>query len=72
MTGTFDTVELYKNVKSVPMYEKIVLNMCKNEMQLQMVMNMFVKIARTNRPISKPQVLHSKEHAEELLDQRRK
>ena len=23
-TGTFDTVELYKNVKSVPMYEKVV------------------------------------------------
>lgn len=72
MTGTFDTVELYKNVKSIPMYEKIVLNMCKNEMQLQMVMNMFAKISRTNNPISKPQVLHSKEHAEELLAQRRK
>lgn len=73
MKGEFDTVELYQNVRNHPVYEKIVLNLCKNEFQLEILQQMFITIARPYRVTGKkPQVLQSKEHAEQLVAQRRR
>ena len=70
--GEIDTVELYKNVRNQPMYEKIVLNLCKNDFNLKILEEMMVAIARPyKRTGVKPQVLYSKEHAEQLLSQKR-
>ncbi len=70
--GEIDTVALYEAVKNNPVYEKIILNLFKNKFQTEIIYDMFKTVARPYKVTGvKPQVLYSKEHAEEIIKQKR-